>query len=180
MKEFNLLKNIPKTSISFVCIIFGIFLGNQFRLNDQVVSVNQNISADDLGLIRTVNLFLKIFLTNLTLLLVTIYIGFFTGGLLTLVILIFNSINLTFVANEAKLVMSNTDLLVKFLFHGLLEVYTFLVAANISFGGWQYYRRAVENDCFDKDLLPRNKYTYILIGFVFVSAFLEVININYL
>lgn len=110
--------------------------------------------------------------------LLILYGGFFTGGILTALILTYNAVLMTVLFQEALLSMPWQRALLKTAFHGLLELYVFLVAANMSYRGFSFYRRAMQTETFDTTRIPGWKTPLMLTIMLGVAAVLEVINIR--
>jgi uncharacterized membrane protein SpoIIM required for sporulation len=128
----------------------------------------------------TNNVFFQIIISNLSVLFVIIYGGFFTGGLITIIILIWNTFITYLSVIQGGYKYSIHELFLNFMYHGIFELASYLVAANISYRGFSFYRGILIHDKMNFKLLPTRNEVFFLIALLLIAAIIETNTINQL
>jgi hypothetical protein len=119
---------------------------------------NSKTIISDLQIIQTKYNYINIFVTNFVVGLVLSIIGFFTGGMLTLLILIWNFLLLCLIYSS---VISTNDISIDIILyyskHLPLEIYAFALFSIVGFKGFKFYKKLIVSQHFDNKLLPNLK-----------------------
>jgi|GEM_PF-6235182 len=116
--------------------------------------------------------FVHILVTNVIVLTLLLYGGFFTGGLLSALILFWNGFLISIAFMQISAYMTARDLLYAFALHGSIEVPALIIAANKSFRGIKFYRELWDEN-FRMDLIPSWKEYALLVSLLVIAALIE-------
>ena len=119
--------------------------------------------------------FVNIFVTNLFVGIVLSIIGFFTGGILTLLILIWNFFLLWLVYFPVFTTHRNINAILYFSKHLPIEIYAFVLFSLIGFRGFKFYTKLIISHQLDKKLLPNLKELLFPSILLLLSSLIEVI-----
>lgn len=98
--------------------------------------------------------FIYIYRTNMVVLLLILYAGFFSAGALSCLILLWNGLLAAGVFARCYSMMAWYDLVHYFALHGVLELSVFICAGAVSLGGVRFFRHLLKNE-IRSDLIPR-------------------------
>lgn len=163
-----------KKNIIVISLLIGISLGFLFENPNKLINItNQNNQSFNLIL------FIEIFFNNLIVGLLLSIGGYFSYGILTIFILIWNGV----ILGSLFKLCNNVDVtflesLKYFIFHGTFELYSFFLFSLIGFKGWKFYNRLFYNELF----LIEIKLSDFLIPIILllIAAAIEVCLISYI
>ena len=173
---------ILKLIVSFLCILVGIAVSNYVLIsNVGEYGVSRSIPSEmSLYNVFTKNVFFQIIISNLSVLFILIYGGFFTGGFLTIIILIWNTFITYLAVIHGGFKYSSYELFLNFMYHGSFEISAYLVAANISYRGFSFYHGLIFQDKMNFKLLPTRNELLLLVSLLLIAAMIETNTINHL
>ncbi len=163
---------INKLHLSIVLILV-MLLYNFKPLNTDIISNDAN-NILSLGIINTKYDFLNIFITNTIVSLLLSIAGFFTGGILTLLIIIWNVLLLYLLYSYAFLSTNDINAILYLSKHAPLEIYALTLFSIIGFRGFKFYIKLIKLHQFDKKLIPNIKELVLPIILLLLASFIEV------
>jgi uncharacterized membrane protein SpoIIM required for sporulation len=102
------------------------------------------------GHVLNFELFFLILRRNLIVGFVLACIGYFTGGIITFLVLIWNGVVLGAILSAVKITIP--IVIQYFLIHGCIEVYAFMCFGAIGLKGFNFYKKILNNGTIDYDL----------------------------
>jgi len=130
--------------ISFITLLTGIAIGyfiNIKFISDSLIDLSFNDEFSLYSLKFDTNVFRKIFLKNIIVALLLSIGGYFSGGLLTIAVLLVNGFFLgSYFTSYHYCNISLIEFSYYFVFHGILEFYSFFLFSNIGYNGYKFYR----------------------------------------
>jgi uncharacterized membrane protein SpoIIM required for sporulation len=132
------------------------------------------INPEDLKSISTGITFIDIFLNNLIVGLMLSYLGFFTGGVLTAVLLILNGFFVSTIYGYGLNFMPFEDILY-YSKHVPIEPIALFLFSKIGFSGYGFMKNILSGKEMDMDLLPRVRELMIPSLLLFLASIIEVI-----
>ncbi len=134
-----------------------------------------NNTTNNLGIIHTKYDFINIFISNLVVGLVLSIIGFFTGGLITFFIIVWNLLLIWILYSNAIYNHNSLSLILYLSKHVPLEIYAFTLFSIVGFRGFGFYKQLIVYKNFDIKLFP-NIYEIIFPSILlFFSSSIEVL-----
>lgn len=130
-------------------------LGSHSDNNDKILINNQSDHSAIQGnrIYRALNYYIKISFNNLCIGIMLSFIGFFTGGVLTCAILIYNGFNITLLVNQCTAIgLSNSEIVDTMIYHGIIEIFALVWLGSIGLGGYFFMR-----DIYKKNIIPNIK-----------------------
>ena len=162
--------------LALLIIISG--MAFYFAFNSEVPdtpsSREYRIDYDDIKSIKTGIDFLDIFLNNLFVALMLSLLGFFTGGLLTTLVLFWNGYILAIVYHIAFEVLS-IETMLYYSKHIPLEFFAFILFAKTGFKGFYFIRDIIIKKKINFQMLPKLQKLLIPTGILLVAAIIEVL-----
>ncbi|MEM6816376.1 MAG: stage II sporulation protein M [Bacteroidota bacterium] len=150
-------ENFWKTLISIFFFTCGcLFVLNTYQeLNDSsnLGSVNGLI---DFAKKYSRHDFLQVLSSNIIVLIVILYAGFFTGGLMSALVLFWNGLIAMLVFVQFADMYAFDKLLYAFMLHGSIELPVFFIAANKSYRGLNFYL-SMYREKLNLNLIPSPK-----------------------
>ena len=134
------------------------------------------ISPDSisLGLFNIDNIFWNILINNLNVAFFVSIVGFLTGGLITMLIFIWNGIIVGIIIRNAILMKMTTEfILYGFVYHGPIEVFALLWFGTIGLDGFLFYKTVFSKNRILLPSLTRSKFLIIPFGLLIISAYIE-------
>lgn len=129
-----------------------------FKPSDLSLELNDtNIITINLGLIRTKYNFVNIFFTNLIVGLFLSVAGFFTGGILTLIVIVWNALLFWLIYSIATYHHNQVCAILYLLKHSPLEIYALALFSIIGFRGFKFYKNLIISQKFDRETFPNVK-----------------------
>lgn len=144
-------------------------------LDLSLITNNTNSIASNLGIIHTKYDFINIFVTNLTVGLVLSIAGFFTGGLLTLFIIIWNIVLFWLLYSIAISNHNDINAIIYLLKHAPIEIYALALFSIIGFRGFKFYKKLIKLQQFDSNLLPNVKEIILPAILLIFASLIEVL-----
>ncbi len=149
------MNSIKKDSFSFFCILLGFLLG--YYLNNNINTEELDLKIKNnfifLNLKFDLDWFFKILYKNIIVGLFLSIGGYFSAGILTVVILVANGyclgIYFTYFKYSNVTFFEFTNF---FIFHGIIEFFAFFLFARIGYNGIKFYKRIIRNDTFKTSL----------------------------
>lgn len=126
----------------------------------------------DIATIYSNNDFIQILTSNAIVLIVILYLGFFSGGIISFLVLFWNGVITTLVFLQFIEYHSYTDTIYAFVIHGILELPVFLIASNLSFNGFHFYK-GIYNEKLETKLIPKTKDFIKLLTILIIAALIE-------
>lgn len=158
-----------------IILILVIILYNFKPLNINLNHPVSNTFYRNMQFLHSKFIFVNIFVTNLFVGLILSIIGFFTGGILTLLILIWNFFLLWLVYFPVFTTNRNISIILYFSKHLPIEIYAFVLFSLIGFRGFKFYTKLIISHELDKELLPNLKELLFPSILLFFSSLIEVI-----
>ena len=126
------------------------------------------------GLVNIDNIFWNIVINNLNVAFFVSIVGFLTGGIITILIFIWNGIIVGIIIRNAILMKMTTKfILYGFVYHGPIEVFALLWFGTIGLDGFLFYKTVFSKNIFLLPSLTRSKFLIIPLGLLLISAYLE-------
>jgi len=132
------------------------------------------INPEDLKSISTGITFIDIFLNNLIVGLMLSYLGFFTGGVLTAILLIFNGFLVSTIYGYGMHFMPFEEILY-YSKHIPIELIALFLFSKIGFSGYGFMKNILSGKEMDMDLLPRVRELMIPSLLLFLASTIEVL-----
>jgi len=155
--------------ILLLVLILYRFKPLHINLQDQ----NSNNITFNLQILHSKYNSINIFVSNIVVGFLLSIVGFFTGGLLTLLILLWNFLLLWLIYSFA-ISNNNFDLILYFSKHLPLEIYAFASFSIIGFRGFTFYKNLIIFQKFDLKLIPNIKEMILPILLLLLSSIVEV------
>ncbi|WP_340065231.1 stage II sporulation protein M [Ascidiimonas aurantiaca] len=162
--------------LALLIIIFGMVFYFVFNseIPDTPTSQEYRIDYDDVKSIKTGIDLLDIFLNNLFVGLMLSLLGFFTGGLLTTLVLFWNGYILAIVYHIGFEVLS-FDTLLYYSKHIPLEFFAFILFANTGFKGFYFIKDIILKKKINLKMLPKFQKLLIPTCLLLLAAIIEVL-----
>lgn len=129
--------------ISFITLFTGIAIGyfvNIKFLSDNFIDLSFNEDFSLYSLKFDLIIFRKIFLKNIIVAFFLSIGGYFSGGILTIAVLLTNGFNLgNYFTSYHYCNISLLEFSYYFIFHGILEFYSFFLFSIIGYNGYKFY-----------------------------------------
>ncbi|MGY0426046.1 MAG: hypothetical protein ACWIPI_04345 [Polaribacter sp.] len=135
---------------------------------------SKNITSN-LQILHTKYNYVNIFVTNLVVGFVLSIIGFLTGGMLTLLILLWNFLLLWLIYASVISNHYNIGIILYFSKHLPIEIYAFALFSIIGFRGAKFYKKLIVSNELDTKLFPSIKEILIPSLLLFLSSLIEVL-----
>lgn len=116
--------------------------------------------------------FLNIFISNIIVLTIILFLGFFSAGIISFCVLFWNGLTTSLVFIEYVQYYSNYETAYAFS-HGIIELPVFIIASNISLRGISFYKEIYNNNFLSSLIPSKGEYT-TLIAILLVAASIEV------
>lgn len=172
-------ENLKFTLINIIAIITGILYSYSITSNYLNSGLIQNnVTFNDLNYLFSKNVFFQIFFSNLRTLLIIIFCGFFTGGIVSFLVILWNTFLVCIIIFQTSTYNTNYDAFTNFFFHGVFEIPAFIIASNIGLRGFEFYKKIYCKNVFDNKLYPKFKEIIILIGLLLIAAFIETLMVK--
>lgn len=159
----------------FLLFLFGVFL---FYINKDITIVNVGdgkIKANDIyenmKYFEGIE-FLGVFLNNILVGFLLSILGYFTGGFLTALILVWNGFFVAAVYNIAFYYVS-IDTMLYASKHAPIEIYAFLIFAEFGFQGFHFLKKILKENVIDFSLMPKLKKLVLPSLLLFIASILE-------
>jgi uncharacterized membrane protein SpoIIM required for sporulation len=165
-------------SISFITFLTGIAIGyfiNIKFISDNFIDLAFNKDFNFHSLNFDVTVFRKIFLKNIIVAFLLSIGGYFSGGVLTVAVLFVNGFFLgSYFTSYHYCNISLLKFSYYFIFHGILEFYSFFLFSNIGYNGYEFYRKIIfKNETrINIKLIPFIKPTILLVIAALIECFL--------
>ncbi len=131
-----------------------------------------SIDGDDLKNFETGFLFLDIFLNNLMIGVLLAIFGFITGGAMTLILLFWNGYLLSMIYSASIGTLPTSEILSSSK-HIPLELFSFLLYAQIGLRGFGFFRQILLHKKIDTQTIPNPKKLIAPTIILFVASILE-------
>ena len=132
------------------------------------------INPEDLKSISTGITFVDIFLNNLIVGLMLSYLGFFTGGVLTAILLIFNGFLVSTIYGYGIHFMPFEDILY-YSKHVPIELVALFLFSKIGFSGYDFMKSILSRKVVNMDSLPRVRKLMFLTLLIFIASIIEIL-----
>ena len=165
-------------SISFITFLTGIAIGyfiNIKFISNNFIDLSFNKDFNFRSLNFDVSIFRKIFLKNIIVALLLSIGGYFSGGILTIAVLLINGFFLgSYFTSYHYCNISLLEFSYYFIFHGVLEFYSFFLFSKIGYNGYNFYREIILKNNFriNIEFIPFIKPTIILVIAALIECFL--------
>lgn len=164
--------------ISFLFFLFGIILFFFSKDDFFTVTDNNNLNTN-ISFYNKMEYFkdykiLGVFISNLTVGFLLSIVGYFTGGLLTILILIWNGFLVAMVYNMAYYLLPMNTILYATK-HAPFEIYAFLIFADFGLKGRLFVKKILVNNEINLTIFPSLKNLIFPIILLFFASILEVI-----
>lgn len=161
--------------LHYIIILILVLTLYSFKPSDlRLISSKDNNITNNLGIIHTKYDFVNIFITNSVVGLVLSIAGFFTGGILTLLIIVWNILLFWLLYSIALSNNNNISTILYLLKDAPLEIYALALFSIIGFRGFKFYRKLIKLQVFDNELLPNIKELTLPIILIFLASLIEV------
>lgn len=161
--------------LHYIIILILVLTLYCFKPSDlSLISNKDNNITNNFGIIHTKYDFINIFVTNSVVGLVLSIAGFFTGGILTLLIIVWNILLVWILYWIALSNNNNISTILYLLKHAPLEIYALAMFSIIGFRGFKFYRKLVKLQLFDIELLPNIKELILPIILLLLASLIEV------
>ena len=158
-------------AITFLLVLI---LSSFKPLHNSLQYENSNNLTNSLQIIHTKYNFLNIFITNFISGLILSLLGFLTGGILTLIIILWNLLLLWFIYSSALSSHQDIDLILYLSKHLPIEIYAFILFSIIGFRGFRFYKKLIIFQQFDRTLFPCLKELFLPVFLLIIASFIEV------
>ena len=160
---------------AFIIFLFGIFLFF-FSIEKSTITF-ENSKIQDINLYENMKFFegfefLGIFLNNLVVGFFLSIAGYFTGGFLTILILIWNGFFVAAVYNIGFHYVSIDNILYASK-HAPIEIYSFLIFSEFGFKGHYFMKKILKENIIDFTLIPKFKKLIYPVLLLFIASILE-------
>lgn len=136
---------------------------------------NTETVLDEYMFLQTDIISLNIFATNLIVGLLIAYGGFFTAGILTLFIWIWNGVIVYILYSTVISSGADSGLILYASKHFVLEIYAFYLFSKISFRGLDFYKHLLYENKITESLIPRGKELLKPMFVLILSSIIEVL-----
>lgn len=159
-----------KMTIQSIALLVGVLCSiATFEIHDSSIS-----NSGSIEIIDNSHDFWSIFLNNLIVGLIISVGGYFSGGLLVLIIIFWNAFFLTeIIQTSLVLKLPFNEIIYGLIYHGPTEILAFLLFGAIGLNGWEFYKRLFYENKVTCSELASIKLLYIPILLLIFSAIIE-------
>ncbi|QTE22381.1 hypothetical protein [Polaribacter cellanae] len=157
--------------VLLLILVLSSFKPSHINLESQST---KNITSN-LQVLHTKYDYINIFLTNLMAGIVLSVVGFFTGGIITLLILLWNFILLWIIYASVVSSHQNINIILYYSKHLPIEIYAFALFSIIGFRGFNFYKKLIGSNELGIKLFPNIKELLIPTFLLFLSSLIEVL-----
>lgn len=161
--------------ILLIIFIITIILFSYKPSDINLVQKKPNYITNNLGIIHTKYDFINIFISNLVVGAVVSIIGFFTGGLVTFFIILWNVILIWILYSSAIYNHNSLNVILYLSKHVPLEIYAFTLFSIIGFRGFEFYKQLIFCKKINIQLFPNIYEITFSSILLFFSSLIEVL-----